>query len=121
MVDITPVVPADRMLVQAYGDGAFRIRGTQHAGSVIVFPDRVEPWTGEVSTQGLAAVLAAADSVDLLVLGCGPVMTPIPAETRAELRARGIVIDPMDTGAACRTWNVLLAEGRRAAAAMVAV
>jgi uncharacterized protein len=120
-MDITPVVPADRKLVQAYGDGAFRISGTQHAGSVIVFPNRVVPWSGDISADGLADVLAAADEVEVLILGCGPAITLVPPALRETLRERAIVAEPMDTGAGCRTYNVLLAEDRRVAAALVAV
>ncbi|MBB4286857.1 Mth938-like domain-containing protein [Roseospira goensis] len=120
-MDITPLVPANRQLVQAYGDGAFRISGVQHAGSVIVFPDRVLPWSGEISADGLDAVVGAADAVEILILGCGPAMTLVPSTLRQTLRAHGIAVEPMDTGAGCRTYNVLLAEERRVAAALVAV
>ena len=120
-MDITPVVAGDRQLVQAYGDGAFRISGRQHAGSVLVFPDQVMPWSGEVSTDGLAEVLARADGIEILIVGCGPSMRLIPSEVRTTLRNAGIVTEPMDTGAGCRTYNVLLTEDRRVAAALVAV
>ncbi|MQX35260.1 Mth938-like domain-containing protein [Roseospira navarrensis] len=120
-MDITPLVPGHRQLVQAYGDGAFRISGVQHTGSVLVFPDVVYPWSGEISAEGLADVLAAADDVEVLILGCGPSMTLVPSNLRRTLKDHGIVPEPMDTGAGCRTYNVLLAEDRRVAAALVAV
>jgi uncharacterized protein len=60
-------------------------------------------------------------SVNLLLIGCGPRMAMIPAALRASLRAKGVVIEPMDTGAACRTYNVLMAEGRLVAAALIPV
>jgi len=120
-MDITPLVAADRPLIQAYGDGAFRIQGQQHAGSLILFRDQVLPWSGDVSAEGLAPVLAVADAIEILVIGCGSSMTLVPAELRQALRDHGIVPEPMDTGAGCRTWNVLLTEDRRVAAALVAV
>ncbi|WP_299443554.1 MTH938/NDUFAF3 family protein [uncultured Rhodospira sp.] len=120
-MDITPLVPAGRPIVQAYGDGAFRIAGQQHVGSLITFRDRIVPWSGEISAEGLGAILEASDEVEVLIVGCGASMTVVPAAVRTTLRERGIVTEPMDTGAACRTWNVLLAEDRRAAAALVAV
>jgi len=120
-MDITPIVPGDRQLVQAYGDGAFRISGRQHTGSVLVFPDQVVPWSGEINADGLAEVLARAASIEILIIGCGPSMTLIPSRLRHTLREAGIVIEPMDTGAGCRTYNVLLTEDRRVAAALVAV
>lgn len=120
-MDITPIVPGHRQLVQAYGDGAFRISGVQHTGSVIVFPETVFPWSGELTTAGLADVLAASADIEILILGCGPSMTLIPSDLRRTLREHGIAPEPMDTGAGCRTYNVLLAEDRRVAAALVAV
>jgi uncharacterized protein len=120
-MDITPLVPAGRPVILAYGDGAFRIAGHQHTGSVIAFRERIVPWSGDISADGLAAVLEAADEVEVLIVGCGSSMVPIPSAVRTALRDRGIVSEPMDTGAACRTWNVLLAEDRRAAVALVAV
>jgi uncharacterized protein len=71
----------------------------------------------------LAPIIAAgaAGQIELLLLGCGPRMALIPSTLRAALRAKGIVLEPMDTGAACRTYNVLAAEGRKVAAALIAV
>ena len=66
-------------------------------------------------------MLAPDAGVDLLLLGCGAAMRPVAPALRAALRKAGIAVEPMDTGAACRTFNVLLAEGRRVAAALVAV
>lgn len=120
-MDITPFVPADRQLIQAYGDGGFRITGIRHEGSVLVFADRTLPWTGELTAEALAAVLEAELRPDVLLLGGGKSMQPLPREVKAQLRAAGIVVEPMDTGAACRTYNVMLAEGRAVAAALVAV
>lgn len=120
-MDITPVVAADRPLIQAYGDGAFRIQGRQHAGSVILLRDQIVPWSGDLTAEGLAPVLAAATEIEILVIGCGTAMNLVPSDLRQVLRDHGIVPEPMDTGAGCRTWNVLLAEDRRVAAALVAV
>ncbi len=120
-MDITPLVAAERPLIQAYGDGAFRIQGRQHAGSLILLRDQVMPWSGELTAEGLAPILAVAAEVEILVIGCGATMTLVPPDLRQVLRDHGIVPEPMDTGAGCRTWNVLLAEDRRVAAALVAV
>jgi len=120
-MDITPLVAADRPLIQAYGDGAFRILGQQHAGSLILLPNGVHRWSGDLSAEGLAPVLAVSETVEMLLIGCGPSMTLVSPDLRQTLREHGIVSEPMDTGAACRTWNVLLTEDRRVAAALVAV
>ena len=113
--------PAPPQVIQGYGDGLFRIAGEEHRGSVIVFTDRTVPWSGDVTETGLAEVFSAAETLDLLLLGCGRTMRPVAPQLRAALRRAGIAVEPMDTGAACRTFNVLLGEGRRVAAALVAV
>jgi uncharacterized protein len=119
VTDITPVIPAGRKLITAYGDGGFRISGEVFAGSVLVFPDRVLTWDAALSAESLAP--AAEAKVEILLIGCGRSMAFIEPELRASLRQAGVVIDAMDTGAAARTYNVLMAEGRKVAAALVAI
>ena len=113
--------PSPPQVIQSYGDGLFRIAGEERRGSVIVFTDSTVPWSGEITEAGLAEVFAAAETLDLLLLGCGSAMRPVAPALRAALRRAGIAVEPMDTGAACRTFNVLLGEGRRVAAALVVV
>jgi len=126
-MDLTPLVPQGRQIIESYGDGRFRVTGAVHQGSVLVFPDRTVAWPVAESTalteDSLASVAAAGDAgtIDLLLIGCGPRMAMIPQKLRTALRAHGIVIEPMDTGAAARTYNVLAAEGRKVAAALIAV
>ena len=124
-MDLTPIIPAERQVIQAYGDGHFRISGAVHDGSVIVLPERTLAWpvtaAAGLTLESLAGVLAAEPRVELLLIGCGREAAPVPAELRAALRARGIVTEVMDTGAACRTYNILLAEERRVAAALIAI
>ncbi len=84
-----------------------------------MFPDRTLEWTAAaVTIEGLAPVVEQG-GVELLLLGLGRRMVPVAAVLRAALKARGIAIEAMDTGAACRTYNVLLAEDRRVAAALL--
>lgn len=124
-MDITPAAPEGRQLIQAYGDGRFRISGTAHEGGVIVFPDQTIGWAAsrleEVTPDSLAAVLGREPKVEVLLLGCGRRMVPVPLALRLALRERGVTLDPMDTGAACRTFNVLNLEDRRVAAALLPV
>jgi uncharacterized protein len=126
-MDITPLVPAGRQVVDAYGGGRFRIAGAVIAGSALVFPTHAAAWPvadmSEVTAETLEPVIAAgrAGEVEVLLLGCGARMAQLPRPLRAALRAAGIVTEAMDTGAACRTYNVLLSEGRRVAAALIAV
>jgi uncharacterized protein len=115
-----PFAP-DLRVVQGYRPGGFTVSGVRHQGSVLVFPDRVLPWSGEVDAAGLEAVRAALPVPDILVVGTGSGFVPVPPALRQAVRAWGPVVEAMATPAACRTYNVLLAEGRRVAAALVAL
>ncbi|HVJ41593.1 MAG TPA: Mth938-like domain-containing protein [Dongiaceae bacterium] len=126
-MDVTPLIPEGRQLVEAYGDGGFKVSGTAYRGAVIVFPSRTLAWGvgafADLTLEQFAPILAAGEAgeASLMLLGCGPRMLMLPPPLRQGLRAVGIVSEVMDTGAACRTYNVLLAEGRRVCAAMLAV
>jgi len=126
-MDVTPLIPQGKQIIDGYGEGGFRISGQRIEGSVIVFPDKVAAWNvgeaGALSAGSLEAVSAAgrAGTVELLLIGTGARMTRIDGALRQALRADGVVVEAMDTGAACRTYNVLIAEGRRVAAALIAV
>lgn len=120
-LDITPKTPAGRQIVQAYGEGGFRITGQGFDGSVLVFLDRTEAWSGALTMDGLKAVIDAADRPEILLVGCGATFTLPPEDLRQALKSHGIVLEWMDTAAACRTYNVLAIEERAVAAALVAV
>lgn len=96
-----------------------------YQGSIIVHPGGVIPWPvtafDEITLETLAPVLALAGTVDVCLVGCGARLLPLPLALRTALKAAGIPSDPMDTGAACRTYNVLAGEGRAVAAALIAV
>jgi len=124
-LDITPRLPAGRQLIQGYGDGGFRIAGEIHRGPVLILPERTMPWSAldpeGISPASLAEVMADATSGRILVIGCGRRFVPPPESLGESLRQAGIALEWMDTGAACRTFNVLLIEGRDVAAALIAV
>ena len=126
-MDLTPLIPGGRQIVESYGEGRFRVSGQLYPGAVLVFPERTLAWpvnlAAEANLENLEPIMAAGRSgaVDLLLFGQGPRMTLLPPDLRQGLRAAGIVAEPMDTGAACRTYNVLMAEGRRVAAALIPV
>jgi uncharacterized protein len=126
-MDVTPLIPEGRQMVEAYGDGGFKISGTAYRGAVIVFPQRSIAWPvsdfAALTLDDFAPILEAgkAGEISLMLLGCGPRMLMMPGALRQAVRATGIVSEVMDTGAACRTYNVLLAEGRQVCAAMLAV
>ncbi|HUB96472.1 MAG TPA: Mth938-like domain-containing protein [Stellaceae bacterium] len=121
-MDLTPIIPADRQVIDSYGRESFRVSGVAHEGAILVFPDATEAWSAhgpdDVTAESLAPVIAHGE-IEILLVGLGRRMAPVAADLRARLRAAGIVMDVMDTGAACRTYNVLLAEGRRVAAALL--
>ncbi|HYM04329.1 MAG TPA: Mth938-like domain-containing protein [Stellaceae bacterium] len=121
-MDVTPIIPADRQVIDSYGAAGFHVSRVGYETAILVFPDATRPW----AVSDLAGVDAASlrpviehGGVEILLLGCGRRMRPVPAALRQTLRGAGIVVDAMDTGAACRTYNVLLAEGRRVAAALL--
>ena len=124
-MDITPQIPQGRQIIQRYGGGGFLIAERRYKGSVLVFLEHVLPWPvsriDEVSVGDFADIRSASDSVDVLLIGCGHEMVRIADDIRTPLRGDGIIVEPMDTGAACRTWNVLLSEERRVAAALIAI
>jgi uncharacterized protein len=115
--------PPPRLLIDGYGPGRLRIGGVVHERPVLVLPDGVREWPvasfADLSRASLAAVLAASPPIEFLVIGCGARVMLVPPALRQELRDAGLKLDAMDTGAACRTYNVLLAEDRRVAAALI--
>ncbi len=123
MVDITPLIPGNRQRIERYGDSGFSITGVSWPASVLVRPTQTLAWSvsclAEVTEASLAPLLTG--EIDVLLLGCGAQMGLVPPTLRAAVRARGVVLEPMDTGAACRTYNVLLAEDRRVGAALIAL
>jgi uncharacterized protein len=123
-MELTRIAPEGRQLIQAHREGGFTIAGVRHEGSVLVLPDRTLPWPvrelSAVTMDSLAPITAAAANVDILVLGSGAQFGQPRSDLRQALRSHGIITEAMDTRAACRTFNVLLAEDRRVAAALIA-
>lgn len=99
--------------------------GVEFPGSVMVLPEATSAWpltsTGELTLDAFAPVLAMASSLDVFLLGCGQRMELLSQDLRAALRDWGLVVDTMATGSACRSYNVLVTEGRSVAAALIAV
>ena len=124
-MDLTPKVAPGRQQITGYGNGGFRVSGIFHTGPVLVLPERTQPWTvtglAELSQASLADLFTAELPVELLLIGCGRYAAPLPLAIRAFLKGRGVAVDPMDTGAACRTYNVLLGEGRHVGAALIPI
>ena len=123
-IDITPAIPGHQ-LIQRYGEGGFRVNGKDYPGSIIVHDEATLAWdvtsVDQITLTNLASVMAVSSPGDILLVGCGARFTPPSLELRAGLKEHGIALEWMDTGAACRTFNVLMAEGRRVAAALIAI
>ena len=118
-------MPEERQIVQSYGSGHFKVSRVDYQGSVIVLPNQTISWDvnvlSDVNLGSLAPVLAGDPRVEILLIGCGEMMQLLPRSLMDTCRQKGLAIDAMDTGAACRTYNVLAAEGRRAAACLIAL
>ncbi len=125
-MELTESVAAPgRNLIEGYGAGGFIVSGERYQGSVIVLPEAVLPWDvadfAALRPDSLALLADHRSDIDVLLLGCGPRIEFLPRPLREPLRERGLLPEPMDTGAACRTFNVLITEDRRVAAALIAV
>ncbi len=124
-MELIPQAAPGRQIVQRYRGGQFRISSIVYPGSVIVLPTETLPWAiasmDELTLEAFAALLPIAETLDVCLLGCGARMKPLPPALRAALKGAGLAVDPMDTGAACRTYNVLMGEGRSVAAALIAI
>lgn len=126
-MDITPLVAAGRQLIAAYGDGRFRITGVAWECPILILPEQTQEWHGVTEPanayplESLAPLLDFQPAIEFLIIGTGKRLVPLAGSFRRSLQERGISVDMMDTGAACRTFNVLLTEERRVAAALLPV
>jgi uncharacterized protein len=114
-----------RAPIDAYGNHGFRFADMSHRGSILCLPSGIHGWEPadpeRLALADFAKVIAEKDAIEILLVGTGRELKPLGKELRAALREAGISADPMATGAAVRTFNVLLAENRAVATALVAV
>ncbi len=114
-----------RAPIDAYGNGGFRFADMSHRGSLLLLPSGIYGWEmaegDPLAVDAFRRVLDEAAGIEVLLVGTGKDLRPIPADLKAALRERGIASDPMGTGAAVRTYNIMLAEQRAVAAALIAV
>lgn len=115
---LTEITYTEAQPVEGYGPGFFRIGGRVLRGPSIITPWDAGGWGG---LEDAAALLALAGRVDVIFLGMGADIAHPPARLRAELEAVDIGLEVMSSPAACRTYNVLLSEGRRVALALLPV
>ena len=111
--------------IDAYGNGGFRFAGMSHRGSLLCFPDGIWAWSVSDAKELNEAVLSAsferAGSLDFFLIGTGRDPWALPERLRARFREVSLSVDAMATGAAVRTYNILLAENRRVGAGLIAV
>lgn len=111
--------------IDAYGDGGFRLAGMSHRGSLLCFPDGIWAWptqnVTEMTEAALAPVFDRAETLDFFLIGAGRDPWPLPEHLRQRFRELSLSVDSMPTGAAVRTYNILLAENRRVGAGLIAV
>jgi uncharacterized protein len=111
--------------IDAYGNGGFRFAGVPHRGSLLCLPQGMFAWdvtsAAQITAETLAPVFAAADDIDVLLIGVGSDIAAIPRDLRDALRERRVIVEAVNTGSAVRTYNVLRAEERAVAAALIAV
>lgn len=111
--------------IDAYGNGGFRFAGLSHRGSLLCLPGGMFAWEArlpaDVTLDSLAAVFAAADQLDVLLIGLGDDIAGLDPAVRTVLKERRVIVEAIATGGAVRTYNVLLAEDRAVGAALLAV
>lgn len=114
-----------RAEIDAYGNGGFRFADMSHKGSILCLPSGIYGWdfvAGDIMTADrFQRVLDEADKIETLLIGTGLDIRMIPKDLKQVLKSHNIASDPMSTGAAIRTYNIMLAESRAVACALVAV
>lgn len=111
--------------IDSYGNGGFRFGEMSHRGSLLFLPSGIHPWNitrpDQINEESFSRLFAEISEIEVLIIGTGKNLVPIDANLRQKFRESGIMADVMDSGAAVRTLNILLAEDRAAAAAIIAV
>ncbi len=114
-----------RYPIDAYGNGGFRFAEMSHRGSILALPSGIRAWppqaAQEITPESVMPILAAAAEIDFVLVGTGAEISPLADAVRNRLIKAGLGVDVMQTGAAARTYNILVAENRRVAAALIAV
>lgn len=110
--------------IEAYGQGGFRFADMSHRGSLLCLPDGIWPWpprgASEITEAALDPVFARADAIGLFLIGAGKGGWVLPLPLRQRFKALSISVEVTNTGSAVSTYNILLGEGRRVAAGLIA-
>ncbi|MGE4312684.1 MAG: Mth938-like domain-containing protein [Pseudobdellovibrionaceae bacterium] len=119
-MDVTPLIRSDQQVIQAYAGETFKVSGKTYQGAILVRPDATTAWDAPAfeDLQPQDFTFSEKDRPDVILLGVGKLSRFLTREQKQAFASAGIHIEVMDTGAACRTYNVLMAEGRLVAAAL---
>ena len=124
-MDITPLIKKDTHLITSYGNGGFGINHQFHRGSLLLLPQHITPLDAatlvELAEGSLTFLDRYRDHIEILLVGAGLTHSPTPSLLKHYAQAHAIACDTMTTGAACRTYNVLLSEERQVAALLCAI
>jgi uncharacterized protein len=121
-MDITPLLKPEQKIIQSYGAGFFRVNGDILKYPILVYGESVTEWKcGEDIFTLSPDILSIKDDLEILLIGAGSNFKVLPPSKRKNLMGLGFTVDIMDTPSACRTYNVLAAEGRRVAAALIQI
>lgn len=125
MVDVTPLVKSGTQIIQSYNDGGFRVSGTRYEGAVLVHGSQTQAWDVNdfpaLKEEDFSNLAENSADIDVVLLGVGARMQFLPKVLKVRLKELGLHVEVMDSAAACRTYNVLIAEERRVVAALLPV
>lgn len=124
-MDVTPLIRRDAKIIQSYKDGIFKVSGEIFTHSITVFAERVQLWPHKqcdiASLTADAFAVLKDTNIEVLLFGTGTTQTLLSPALRQQVKSMyGFTVEPMDNGAASRTYNVLMAEGRRVAVVLSA-
>jgi uncharacterized protein len=122
-MDVTPLIKEGQQIIQSYAAGVFRISGISYEHAVLTSPLETIGWNAPpfeaLTIDDFSPLFEEADNIDVVLLGVGEKMQFMNPALRNALKEKGLSVDVMPTDAACRTYNVLMAEGRRVVAALL--
>lgn len=124
-MDVTPLIKANTQVIQSYGEGQIKVSGQRYTSPIIVTPEETVLWKNVASFEDLNLKtfqkIFEIKTLDVCLLGTGETARFLSPDLRRELKAHNLNVEIMNTGAVCRTYNVLIAEGRQIAAALLPV
>ena len=120
-MDITPIIYSNKNVITGYGSGKFLINDDVYLGSHIVFPDKIISCLN-LSISNLEDVIELLDTtLDIVLVGTGKDHIFLPNEVKDSFLKKGLNLEHMSTGAVCRTYNILLYEGRNVCAVLISL